>query len=287
VVKVGGRRLDSADSYGNEKSVGEAIQASSLDRSEIFILSKIGPSHPLGYNDTLNQFAGIQKNLQTQYVDLLLIHWPWAEMSQGESTDPFCKKRSKTYNETNCRLSTWRAMVKIFNDGGAKAIGVSNFENEHIQEIIDAKMPLPSINQCHFNPYGGKAQMEKVTFCKTHEITYLGYSPLGIPDWHKFPSGHGMATTPMQDPVVLAIAAAHKKTPAQILLAWEWGLGIPVNPRSQNATHMAENLNIYDITLSSDESTKIMGLHQDTCDEDSGYYECAGFHPQRRHPMMK
>eukprot|EP00463_Aulacantha_scolymantha_P006315 TRINITY_DN7942_c0_g1_i1.p1 TRINITY_DN7942_c0_g1~~TRINITY_DN7942_c0_g1_i1.p1 ORF type:complete len:171 (+),score=21.19 TRINITY_DN7942_c0_g1_i1:283-795(+) len=157
-------------------------------------------------------------------------------------------------------------MLNIFNAGTAKAIGVSNYENSHIQEIIDAKKPLPTVNQCHFNPYGGSAQMDKVKFCQAHDIVYLGYSPLGIPDWHKFPKP--MEPTPLRDPVVLSIADAHKRSAAEVILAWEWSLGIPVNPRCMNATHMAQDLNIYDITTSDEESAKLMGCHQDTCKED-------------------
>jgi len=269
---AGGRRLDSADSYGNEKSVGEAWRSSSINRRDLFILSKVGPSQPLGYNETLNQFSTIKANLQTAYVDLLLIHWP---TSRSRSTDPACNHGSPHFNEKDCRISTWRAMIEIFNSGGAKAIGVSNYENSHIQEIMDAKLLVPSVNQCHFNPYGGSAQMDKVKFCKANDIVYLGYSPLGIPDWHKFPSGSGMSSTPLKDPTILSIASAHEKSAAQVIMAWEWSLGIPVNPRSQNAKHMAENLDIYNITISSAESAKIMALHQDTCEEDPYYYECA------------
>jgi diketogulonate reductase-like aldo/keto reductase len=96
---------------------------------------------------------------------------------------------------------------------------------------MDAKLPIPSVNQCHFHPYGGSAQMDKVKFCQAHDIVYLGYSPLGIPDWHKFPSGSGMSKTALEDPTILSIASSHGKSPAQVIMAWEWSLGIPVNPR--------------------------------------------------------
>jgi len=270
-LKAGGRRLDSADSYHNEKSVGKAVKASGVPRSDLFILSKVGPSQPLGYNETLNQFAAIKKNLQTDYVDLLLIHWP---KSTAKTTDPACDHHSSSYNAKECRLSTWRAMISIFKSGGAKAIGVSNYDNSHIQEIMDAKMLLPSVNQCHFHPYAGSVQMDKVKFCQANDIVYLGYSPLGIPDWHKFPSPN-MSSTPTKDPTILSIASAHGKSAAQVIMAWEWSLGIPVNPRSQNATHMAENLDIYDIKITADESAKLMALHQDTCEEDPHFYQCA------------
>jgi len=273
-LQVGGRRLDSANMYDNEKSVGKAIKASSVPRNDIFILTKVGPVFPLGFNETLTQFDKIKANLQVDYVDLLLIHWPSIDNSSTPSKDPHCVRTSPSFNETQCRLDTWRAMLQIFNSGGAKAIGVSNFEIIHLQEFIDAGLSLPSVDQCHFNPYAGAAQMELVNFCKSHDIVFLGYSPLGIPDWHKYPGPH-MASTPMLDPTVLSIAKAHGKSPAQVILAWEWSLGIPVNPRTMNSSHMIENLNIYNISITKEESDKLLGLHQDTCAEDPDYYECA------------
>jgi len=238
--------------------------------SDLFILSKVGFRDPMGYNEAVRQFEKIKNDLQVDYVDMLLIHWPTADLP---STDPYCNFGGPLFNQKDCRLSMWRGMVSIFNSGGAKAIGVSNFDVSHIQEIIDAGLPLPSTNQCHFYPYGGSSQMNLVRFCQDHDIVFNGYSPLGIPDWHTFP-GPNMATTPMKDPAVISIANAHGKSPAQVILAWEWSLGIPMNPRSQNAAHMAENLDIFDIKLTNEESAKIMSLHQVTCEEDPRFYLC-------------
>lgn len=155
-IAVGGRRLDCANSYNNQASVGKAIKKSGVKREELFILSKVGPSFPLGYQDALSQFEQVKTDLQTDYVDLLLIHWPYQNPSQGNvtnhtktSSDPACQFGA-TYDATKCRLDTWRALVEIWRAGGARAIGVSNYNHTHINEIVDAGLPLPALTQ---NPY--------------------------------------------------------------------------------------------------------------------------------------
>jgi diketogulonate reductase-like aldo/keto reductase len=141
-------------------AISSAITAGAVTRDELFILSKTGPSNPLGYNDTLAQFATMQAELQTPYVDLLLMHWPWDSKSQGNvtnnktsSTDPLCNHANSTYNEAGCRISTWRALVDIFNAGGAKAIGVSNFNVSHFEELRASGMPMPALTQNPFHLY--------------------------------------------------------------------------------------------------------------------------------------
>lgn len=271
-ISIGGRRIDGANNYGNQKAIGKAIKASSVPRSELFISSKICMACPFGFKEALECFNTVITDLQLDYVDTLLIHYPGP--FNTSSKDPYCDPASSLYNITMCRLETWRAVLQIFESGRAKSVGVSNYEKEHIEEIIAAGMKLPSINQHHFHPYGGSAQMALVDFCQANDILFQSYSPLGVPDWHKFPGPH-MSTTPLKDPVVVSIAAAHKKTPAQVILAWQWSLGIPFNPRSQNKKHMVENMEVFDIVITPEESNKLMKLHQDTCLEDPDFYECA------------
>lgn len=276
-LSVGGRRIDSADSYFNEKSVGIAMKQSGVAREDLFVLSKIGSTDPMGFNTTLTQTAQILSDLQTDYVDLLLVHWPTykpnALSGWAEPSDPFCNTTASTYDAKACRLSTWKAMVQLWKAGKAKAIGVSNYNSTHIQEIIDAGMPLPTVNQCPFNPYRSSSQMDTVNFCKAHDITFLAYSPLGIPDWHQF--NPPLQKTVLEEPTIRQIAEAHGKTPAQVILNWEWNLGIPSNPRSMNATHMQENMGIYDWTLTAAEMKQMGAFHQDGCSIDGSFYECA------------
>ena len=267
--------------------MGAALAASGVPREEIFLLSKVGPSQPLGYNDTLSQFSAILQEMNVTYVDSLLIHWPWPSASKGnvtnnatQSSDPLCNTTAvATYSEAGCRLSTWRAMLAIYQSGAARSIGVSNFNVTHFEEIRLAGLPLPAITQSPFNVYLSGAQLDLLSYCWRNGIVFLGYSPLGVPDYKIFPTtGPGAlpAATQLQDPVVLAIAAAHGATPAQVILAWHNALGVPTNPRSMSAAHMADNLAAYGITLNQSEVHWLSTRPQDLCTVDSSWYECAG-----------
>lgn len=286
-IAVGGRRIDTANSYQNQFDVGVALNAAitsgAVARSDLFILSKVGPPNPLGFNDSLAQFDIILEALQTTYVDALLIHWPWQSKSQGnvtsnttESTDPLCNQTSTaTYSESGCRLSTWRALVSIWQSGRALSIGVSNFNVSHLEEIEAAGLPLPALTQSPFHIYRSSSQMDVINYCNKHDILFLGYSPFGVPDYKLYPS-ELPAASQLSDPVVAAIAAAHAPaTPAQVILAWHWALGVPFNPRSMNSTHMVENLAAFDITLNQTEIRMLSSRPQDFCEIDPKWYECA------------
>eukprot|EP01147_Barroeca_monosierra_P004428 gene4428-8541_t len=139
---TGGRRIDASLSYNDQVPVGKAIRRSSIPRNQIFVTSKIGPGLPLGYQDTLSQFDEILRTLDTTYIDLLLIHWPGPSEN---STDPACTGPSSS--PRLCRQSTWRAMEDIFLRGDARAIGVSNFEENHLHDILSLQSLVPSVNQ--------------------------------------------------------------------------------------------------------------------------------------------
>jgi diketogulonate reductase-like aldo/keto reductase len=286
--KTSGRRLDCANSYYNQRYVARAIAQSLVNRSQLFILSKVGPSLPLGYRETIEQTQEILQELQTDYVDSLLVHAPSmnhpAESYVPKSSDPVCNTTNPlTYNEKGCRLSTWAAMLVVFNLGLARSIGVSNYNTTHLQEIIDAGMPLPSINQVSFHPYNyrtGRADL--LAFCQKNQIQLVGYSSLGALDFHQFPVEHesegatGMSRTLLEDPVITSLARAYNRTPAQILLRWTHQLGVPSNPRSMNETHMTENLEIFSnpFTINDNDMTRIKNLAQDTCIVDPGWGQC-------------
>jgi diketogulonate reductase-like aldo/keto reductase len=173
----------------------------------------------------------------------------------------------------------------VFNRGLARSIGVSNYNITHLQEIIDAGLPLPSTNQVSFNPYNyrtGRADL--LAFCQKNKIQLISYSPLGVPDVHKFPVQYkngeptGMASTLLEDPVIMALAKTYNRTSAQIVLRWVYQLGVVTNPRSMSETHMRENLDIVlkPFTISDEDMARITNLAQDTCEIDSGWYECVG-----------
>lgn len=283
-------RLDTANSYMNLDAVGAGIAG--VPREDLFILSKVGPGYPLGYNDTLVQIKQILTAFNVSSVDLLLIHWPYGGTPDG-SSDPACNRSDSSFSDTQCRLNTWAAMVEIFNAGQASAIGVSNYNITHlqvrvpmhtcpptyysvvcVQEIIDAGMPLPSVNQCPFNLYLSSIQQPLRDFCAANNILFHGYSPLGVPDWKTFPSNNtNMTGIQMFDPLVSSIAAAHGVTNAQVLLAWQYALGIPTNPRTYNTTHMADNLASFEVVLAPGEVAALSSAVQDSCAIDPGFYE--------------
>jgi len=256
-----------------------AIKASGVKREDIFLMSKVGPSYPLGYNDTITQANQILQTLNTHYLDLLLVHWPVADPNQGSgpaSSDPLCIFKSGEYDEVGCRLSTWKAMVFLWKSGLVRSIGVSNYNETHITELKQATLPLPSVNQISFHPYIYSGRKQLIEFLESHDILPVSYSPLGVPDWHKYPNQTGMFTTILEDPAIVAIASKHSKTPAQIILRWEIQLGVPPNPRTMSASHMMENLNVFDFSRSSEEMTSLGSLAQDTCELDPSWYECVG-----------
>lgn len=275
-LALGGRRIDSANSYANLASVGAAMAESGVARGDIFLLTKVGPGFPLGYQDAMDQWAAIQSTMNITYADLLLIHWPTDDGIKGNSTDPACNAGSGQYDPRACRISTWKALVAIWQAGGARAIGVSNYNSTHLQEIVDAGLPLPAVNQCPFNLYRSTTQEDTIQFCKAHGILFHGYSPLGALDFHSFPAGTpGLAASQLSDPNVVRIAKRHGVTPAQVLLNWQWQLGVPTNPRTMNATHMADNLKAFDFVLGSAEVATLSAAAQDTCAVDPTWYECA------------
>jgi diketogulonate reductase-like aldo/keto reductase len=202
-----------------------------------------------------------------------------------KSSDPVCNMSNpQTYNEKECRLSTWSAMLILFNLGITRSIGVSNYNITHLQEIIDAGLPLPSVNQVSFNPYNYRSgRADLLTFCQKNHIQLVAYSPLGVPDVQQYPIEHegkatGMSPTLLQDPIIRSLAKIYQRTEAQILLRWIYQLGIASNPRSMNETHMIENLDILSnpFTINDNDMVRIADLAQDSCDVDPDWYECVG-----------
>ena len=290
-LQAGGRRLDAANSYQDQVDVGKAMNAfiasSGVPRADIFLLSKIGPSHPLGGADAKAQFEGILAEMQVDYVDLLLVHWPWDSASKGNVTNnattssvPLCNHTSPLFDERLCRLDTWRGMLDIFATGRARAVGVSNYNVSHFEEIVAAGMPLPALTQNPFHLYRSATQSDLIDWAARHGVTFLGYSPFGVPDYHNYSFFGSPAGNQLQHPYVLSLSDKYGATPAQVLIQWQFQLGIPVNPRSMNATHMADNLATYAFFsgngLNQTEMDTLSSMPQDLCGSDaSNWYECA------------
>ena len=242
-LQLGGRRVDNSDSYHNQKAVGSAMRASGVAREELFFTTKVGAYLPMGYAEARAQFATTLNVTGLGYADLLLIHWPVCVAEGCEVTqEASCDYKGAGYDEKECRLATWRGLVSIWKEGGARAIGVSNYNATHLQEIVEAGLPLPAVNQCPFNVWhSGDAQKGGLMEVEARlGVRHNGYSPFGVPDRRTYPAP--FPRTMLEDEQVVAIAKAHGRAPAEIALAWQWQLGVVVNPRSQNAAHMVENL---------------------------------------------
>jgi diketogulonate reductase-like aldo/keto reductase len=150
---------------------------------------------------------------------------------------------------------------------------VSNYNVSHFEEIKNSGLPMPALTQNPFHLYRSSTQMDVVMYCLENDITFLGYSPFGVPDYKVYPTDGGVlpAANQLQDPLVVSIAQAHAATPAQVLLAWQWALGIPANPRSMNKQHMVDNLNAYSITLNQTEIHLLSARAQDFCSFDASW----------------
>ena len=249
-LSLGGRRIDGSVDYGDQVGVGKAVKSSGLPRKEIFMTSKISLE---GYNETFTQMDTVLSDLQMDYVDLLLIHWPGNPPSS--STDPACQGDPPTWR--SCRQSVWKALESLFNSSKALAIGVSNFEKNHLEDILMMKSTVPSVNQVEYHPYWHEDDL--VDYCKSHNITFNSYSPLGAPDWA--PTTHGWNGTILDLPVIQKISKAHQRTAGQVIQRWHWQQGIVVNPRTMNQDHMKENLNFFDFELSDDEIKQISSIN--------------------------
>lgn len=272
-LQVGGRRIDGGDSYENMPTIGDAMVASRVPRSEMFLTTKVGDGGlGLGETDVNEQMAYYLKQSQTSYVDLLLIHWP---TSSKNSTDPICQSGGEDYDAKACRIASWKALLALWKAGKARAVGVSNFNTEHLQEIVDAGLPLPAVNQIPYNPHLFSAQKELLAMCKQHGILVNSYSPLGIPDWHKY---LGAEFNLLQDPKLAPLAAKHGLSPAQVLLAWQHMRGIVYNPRSMRAEHMKENLDpkVAAAKLDAADLKVLEGFPPDRCSATNQWYECCG-----------
>ncbi len=221
--------IDTAKQYGNESGVGagiqDAITAGIVNREQIFLTTKIFNGDQGDYDRVRRGFEGQLKDLQTDHVDLLLEHWP----VNGK------------FNET------WRAMEAILKDGQARAIGVCNFDNGRMINLIDHATVLPAINQIEFNP--GILQRPIVEFCRQQGIQLEAWSPLG----------NGKL---LQNERIHEIAQRHGKTTAQVELRWSLQHGFVAIPKTTHEQRMQENADIFDFTLSTNEMLMIDALHQ-------------------------
>src|SRR5690348_13091657 len=224
-LDAGYRLIDTATLYGNEEGVGQAIADSGIPRDEVFVTTKVWNSDH-GYDRTLHAFDHSLKLLGLDVLDLYLIHWPTPER--------------------DLYADTWRALERIYADGRVRAIGVSNFHAPHLERILAEGTVVPAINQVELHP--GLPQDELRAFNTQHGITTEAWSPIG--------RGQGL----LDRDVVRAIASAHGKTPAQVVLRWHMQLGIVAIPKSVRPERIRENLDIFDFELTRDEMAQLTAL---------------------------
>jgi 2,5-diketo-D-gluconate reductase A len=222
-LSAGYRSVDTAAAYQNEAAVGQAIAESELDRAEVFLTTKRWNAAQ-SYDETMQAFDDSLERLGFDYVDLYLLHWP--------------------VPIHDLYVEGWRALIDIAASGRARAIGVSNFNVDHIERIVAETGVAPAVNQVELHP--GFAQDELRQVHARHGIVTESWSPLAQADPRL-----------LGDPAIVEISALHDKTPAQIVLRWHVQLGCVVIPKASSLGRLKENISIFDFELSADEMARI------------------------------
>lgn len=235
-LKVGYRHIDTAAAYGNEHEVGEGIHRSGIDRSEVFIETKVWVSD-YGYDQTLRAFDKAAGKLGVGQLDLLILHQP--------APDRFDKT-----------LAAYKALEALLLDGKVRAIGVSNFMRRHLDRLLTDISVVPAVNQIELHPYFTQSDVQKAD--AEHGILTQAWSPIGGITF--YPGFGDDRVSVMDDPLLRELAAAHGKTPAQIMLRWHLQEGRSAIPKSTNAGRIAENFDVFDFELSADELSRIDAL---------------------------
>ena len=224
-IEVGYRLLDTAVSYRNEAEVGEAIRRCGLPREELFVTSKV-PGPDLGYDETLASVRGSLERLGLDHLDLQLIHWPHPRLDKY--------------------ADSWRALVRLREEGLVRSVGVSNFHEHHLRRIIDETGVTPVVNQIELHPHFPQAEMRAVN--ARLGILTEAWSPLGKRE------------APFAAPAVASAAERHGVSPAQVILRWQLQLGTIPIPKSATPERQRANLDLGGFALSEDEVAAITAL---------------------------
>jgi 2,5-diketo-D-gluconate reductase A len=227
-IEAGYRMIDTAENYRNEEAIGEGLRNSGIDRDEVFLTSKFNRQwHSI---DGVRQaYDASRKRLGVDYLDLLLVHWP--NPDQGRYVEAV------------------QGLQKLLESGDLRAIGVSNYKPKHLQRVLDETGIIPDVNQIQLSPYSTRDDCR--AYHDEHGIVTESWSPLGA-----------SSDALRKDPTIVRIAAAHGKSPTQVVLRWHIQLGLVVIPRSSNPGRIAENIAVFDFDLSNEEMTSITGLNR-------------------------
>jgi 2,5-diketo-D-gluconate reductase A len=227
-LAAGYRHIDTAAAYGNEVETGRAIADSGVAREDVFLVTKLWNADQ-GYNSTLAAFDASIGRLGVDYLDLYLIHWPVPEL--------------------NTFVDTFKAFAHLRDQGRIRSIGVSNFEPEHLQILVDGTGIVPTVNQVELHPLLPQKELREV------------HAQLGIATEAWSPLGQGSL---LENPTIAAIAEEHGKTPAQVLIRWHIQLGNIVIPKSVTPERIVSNFDVFDFELSEDNMTSIGVLDDGT-----------------------
>jgi 2,5-diketo-D-gluconate reductase A len=223
-IETGYRSIDTAAIYGNEAGVGRALRSSVLSRSDLFVTTKLWNERQ-GFDETLRAFDESLAALGLDDVDLYLIHWP-------------CPERGRY-------LETWKAFIRLKEEGRVKSIGVSNFQPEHLDRIIGETGMVPVVNQIELHPRFQQHALRAVH--ARHGILTESWSPLG-------------QGKELDDPVLARIARSHGRTPAQVVLRWHIESGLVVIPKTATPVRIAENFDLFGFALTPEDHAAIAGL---------------------------
>jgi len=229
-IDAGYRLIDTAAQYGNEKGIGKAVGESGLDRKDVLITTKLA-AETKGYEETLRAFEASLKRLDTNYVDLYLIHSPVPWGARGDGME---------YMEAN--IASWRAMEDLYRERRIRAIGVSNFEPVHLDALLAEADIAPMVNQIEINPF--HEPKETIAYCQAKDIVIQAYSPLA--------QGRVFSARHLEE-----LATEKGRTIAQVVLRWHYQKGFLPVPKSKNAERIKENIGIFDFELDAKEMKRI------------------------------
>ncbi len=240
-LKTGYRLIDTAAAYFNEREVGEAIRRSGVDRSELFVTTKMWISD-YGYDRGLRAFEVSLRKLGLDYLDLYLLHQPVP--SEFENT-----------------IGAYNAAEKLLADGRVRAIGVSNFSLRHLDDLAAGSSVVPAVNQVEVHPFFTNRALRDEH--ARRGIVTEAWSPLGGVNVY-MPKDPNAVENPLQHPAVLALAEKYRRTPAQVLLRWHIDSGIAAIPKSVRPDRIAENFDVFGFSLTADEISRIDALDTGT-----------------------
>ncbi|MFC5735941.1 aldo/keto reductase [Cytobacillus gottheilii] len=225
-IKNGYKSIDTAAIYQNEEGVGQAIKEAGVPREELFITSKVWNGDQ-GYEETLKAFDTSLEKLGLEYLDLYLIHWPVPAQ--------------------NKYIETWKALEKLYKDGRVRAIGVSNFKEHHLEDLLKDAEITPMVNQVEFHPH--LTQVELRDFCKKHNIQLESWSPLK----------QGQL---LDEPTIMKIAEKYGKTTAQVIIRWNLQNEVVTIPKSIKENRIISNADVFDFELSQEDVETLNGLNK-------------------------